>query len=162
MKGDIEDVKHELALLLQAASFLTLLTAVDLEKGTSVVTPGPAVVFEGEKANLTGQGYPVCEVIGLRTVYEAASDQTKTATHDVQVSWTQVGDDELTITTQVERLVRATRDLLWPHDGPINLPALASAPIELVSEEYSELFKGKDVPFVKGSMTVLRVTTFSL
>lgn len=162
MRGDIEDVKHELALLLQAASFVTLLTAVDAEKGTSVVTPAPAAIFEGEKASKTGMGYPVAEVIGLRTVYDNPSDQAKVAIHDVQIAWTHVGDDELTITTQVERLVRATRDLVWPHDGPASLTNLASAPIELVSEEYSELFKGKDVAFVKGSMTVLRVTTLSL
>lgn len=161
MKGDMEDCKHELALLLQSAAFVTLLAAVDVEKGTSVVTPGPAVVFEGEKAVLTGLGYPVCEVIGLRTVYAPESQQSKVAAHDIQVAWTHVGDDELTIATQVERLVRATRDLFWPHDGPITLPALASAPIELVSEEYSALFKGKDVAFVKGSMTVLRVSTLS-
>lgn len=162
MRGDMEDVKHELALLLQAASFVTLLTAVDAEKGTVVVTPAPAAVYEGEKASKTSVGYPVAEVIGLRTVYDTPSDQTKVAIHDVQIAWTHVGDDELTITTQLERLVRATRDLVWPHDGPASLPALASAPIELVSEEYSELFKGKDVAFVKGSMTVLRVTTLSL
>jgi hypothetical protein len=135
---------------------------VDAEKGTSIVTPPPAVVFEGEKAVLTGQGYPVCEVIGLRTVYDPASNQAKVAMHEVQISWTHVGDDELTVTTQVERLVRATRDLFWPAAGPIALTNLASPPIEFLSEEYSELFKGKDFPFIKGSMTVLRVTTLSL
>lgn len=162
MRGDIEDVKHELALLLQAPGFLTLLTAVDAEKSTTIVTPGPAAVFEGEKASKTGMGYPVAEVIGLRTTYDAPSNEAKVAIHDVQIAWTQVGDDELTITTHVERLVRATRDLVWPANGPASLPALASAPMELVSEEYSELFKGKEYPFVKGSMTVLRVTTLSL
>lgn len=162
MRGDIEDVKHELALLLLAPSFVALLTAVDAEKTTGVVTPPPAAIFEGEKVTKSAAGYPVAEVIGLRTAYDGTSQQSKVAIHDVQIAWTHVGDDELTITTQVERLVRATRDMVWPHDGPVNLPALASAPIELLSEEYSELFKGTDHPFVKGSITILRVTTLSL
>lgn len=162
MRGDIEDTKFEVAQLLRSAAFLTLLTAVDVEKSTGIVTPGPAAVFEGEKAVKTGQGYPVVEVIGVRTVYQPESSQAKAATHEVQISWTHVGDDELTIATQVERLVRATRDLLWPAAGPAELTALASAPIELVSEEYTELFKGKEFPFVKGALTVVRVTTLSV
>lgn len=162
MRGDIEDVKHELAVLIAATGFVTLLTAVDAEKATTVVTPAPAAVFEGEKVVKSGQGYPVCEVIGLRTTYDPSSQEAKLAAHEVQIAWTHVGDDELTIATQLERLVRATRDLVWPANGPATLTALASAPIELVSEEYSELFRGKDVAFVKGSITVVRVTTLSL
>lgn len=155
-------MKHELALLLRSAALLTCLAAVDAEKATGVVTPGPAVVFEGEKAVLTGLGYPVAEVIGLRTSYDSASQQAKSATHEVTVNWTQVGDDELTVTTHLERLVRATRDLFWPPTGPITLPAIASGPIELVSEEYSALFQATVSPFVKGSVSILRVPTESL
>lgn len=162
MQGDIEDVKRELATMLRSAAFVACLAAVDAEKPVATVTPGPAVVFEGEKANLSGVGYPVAEVVGLKTSYDENAQQSKVATHEVSILWTQVGDDELTITTQLERLVRATRDLFWPATGPVNLPALASAPILIGSEEYTALLPAQGHPFVKGSSTMLRVETESV
>lgn len=161
MTGDIQDVKHAIARELLGPDFLIVLAAVDAEKGVTA-TPGPAAVFEGEKANLNGVGYPVAEVIGVSTIYDPASEQAKAATHEVQVVWTQAGDDELVITAQLERLVRATRDFFWPPSGPRVLIGINAAPLELVREEYTALMPAKDHPFVKGSGTTLRVPTLSL
>lgn len=162
MTGDIQDVKHAIARELLGPDFLTVLAAVDAEKSVTSATPGPAAVFEGEKANLTGAGFPVAEVIGVSTIYDTESEQAKAATHEVQVVWTHVGDDELVITAQLERLVRATRDLFWPQTGPRVLIGINAAPLELVREEYTALMPAKDHPFVKGSGTTLRVPTLSL
>lgn len=158
MFGDIEDVKHQVAVKLLAQEFLDRLTAVDTEKGATVATPGPAAVLEGEKRSITDLGFPVVEVIGLRTAYNLDAE-SKDAAHEISVMWTQVGDDELAITTQLERLVRATRDTFWR----VCLPYVDSAPIAVVSEEYSELSPRRDGSgFVKGSSTVLHVGTFAL
>lgn len=162
MKGDIQDVKHELALLLASSQFTTVLTAIDAEKGVASPTPGPTAVHEGEKANTDAVGYPVCEVIGIRTLYGTVDQQTKEAMHEISIAWTQCGDDELTVTAQLERLVRATRDLFWPAGGAGILVALASQPIAIVSEEYSELLPARDQSFVKGSATVVHVITLTL
>ena len=162
MKGDIQDVKHEVALALRSAGFLSVLAAVDLEKGITPATPGPTSVFEGEKAVKDDQGFPVVEVIGVRTLYATDDQQTKDATHEINVVWTQVGDDELMITAQLERLVRATRDFFWPTNGPSLLTTLATVPITVVSEEYTALMPGRIHPFLKGSATTLRIGTLTL
>lgn len=162
MRGDIQDVKHEIARALASAAFTSVLAAVDLEKAVTTATPGPVAVFEGEKAVKSDQGFPVVEVIGIRTLYALDDQQTKDATHEVHVVWTQVGDDELTITAQLERLVRATRDLFWPANGPSELTTLSTAPIQVVSEEYTALMPGSRHPFLKGSATTLRIGTLTL
>lgn len=161
MLAGIQDVKHELAVLLAGPEFLTALAAIDAEKGVTNPTPPAAAVFEGERFVKTSQGFPVVEVIGARTVYDTAS-QVQLAIHEVHVVWTQVGDDELTIVGELERLVRATRELLWPLQGALTLPGANSAPIQLISEEYSQLMPAKTHPFVKGAVTVLHVPTMSI
>lgn len=162
MTGDIQDVKHAIARELGGPDFLTVLAAVDTEKAVTLPTPGPAAIFEGEKANLTGFGYPVAEVIGVGTVYDIDSEQAKSATHEVQVVWTQVGDDELTITAQLERLVRATRDLFWPPTGPRVLIGINAAPLTVLRDEYTALMPAAAHPFVKGAGTTFQVPTYSL
>lgn len=162
MKGDIEDVKHAVAMRLSGPTLLAVLSAVDTEKGAATPTPGPTAVYEGEKANPSEVGFPICEVIGHRTTYADVDEVTKTATHELEITWTQVGDDELAITTHLERLVRATRDLFWPATGPIVLPEVNSQPVQLLSEEYTALMPARLQPFVKASATVLHVTTLSL
>ncbi len=158
VSGDIEDAKHQIAQLILASTFAAALAAVDAEKGSAVATPIAASVYEGSKQVKNGQGYPVCEVIGHKTEYDPADQEAKSATHEIGVYWTQIGDDELTITTQLERLVRATRDVCWNA----GLEAIASAPVEVVTEEYGPLLPGRDGPFVKGSQTILRVRTYAL
>lgn len=162
MTGDMQDVKHAIARELSGPDFLTVLAGVDTEKAVTIPTPGPAAVFEGEKANLAGFGYPVAEVIGAKTVYGQTDEQGKSAVHEVQVVWTHVGDDELTITAQLERLVRATRDLFWPPTGLRVLIGINAAPLEVVREEYTALMPATDHPFVKGAATTLLVPTVSL
>ena len=165
MLGDIADVKHALALRLQSDDFATALAAVDSEKADGIDTPVPTAVFEGEKVNLSDVGYPVGEIIAVKTVYRQ-DDDAKIAVHEIHVFWTQTGDDELTITAHVERLVRATRDLFWPTDpitgvtAKVNLPEVNSFPIVFVSEDYTALApKVNKTGFVKGSWTVLLVPT---
>jgi hypothetical protein len=161
VRGDIQVVKHEIAMGLASPEFVGILAGVDTETLAPLQTPGPASI-EGEKFVLSGQGFPVVEVVGIRTVYDSNAEQVKDATHEIQVMWTQVGDDELTITAQLERLVKATRDYFWPPIGPLVLPNVNACPIEIVSEEYSALMKGLTTPFVKGSATTLRVRTLTV
>ena len=162
MNADMESVKRELAMLLRSPGFLTVLAAVDAEKAAAVATPGPTVVYEGERMAISDVGYPVAEVIGHQTTYDTADQQTKSATHEVEITWTQVGDNELVITTQLQRLVRATRDVLWPQSGPSELVLLASWPLVIVAEQYSALMPAQGHPFVKGAMTTLHVMTETL
>lgn len=157
--GDIEDAKRELALVLAAQEFLDVLAAVDAEKGDAApTTPGPTSVFEGAKEVKSGQGFPVVEVIGRRTVYDTEAEQSKDAVHEVSIFWTHCGDDELTIGRHLERLVRATRDVFWNR----SLSAIASFPVEVGTEEYSPLMPGESHPFVKASETVVRVRTIAV
>lgn len=164
--GDMESAKHEIALLLAAATFATLLTAIDAEKaqasGSTVTTSAPAAaaIFEGAvNSQKEGSGYPVVEIIGHKTDYDEADQQVDSGTHEIGIYWTHVGDDELTITTQLERLVRATRQTC----RNALLSAIQSAPVQVVSEEYTALMPTKTAGiFVKSSQTIVRVRTESL
>lgn len=162
MRGDIQDVKHEIAVAIASVTFLAVLAAVDAEKGVTTPTPGPAQVFEAEKAVKSDMGFPVVEVIGIKTTYNPQAEQVKDAIHELQIVWTQVGDDELLITAQLERLMRATRDVFWPAEGPMTLPNANSGPVEFVREEYTELMRGIKHPFVKASGTTLHVRTMTV
>lgn len=162
--GDMEDTKRAVAMVLASSAFLAILAAIDVEKDTRaangdlVTTPAPTVVIPGQAASPGAQGYPIAEIMGGRTDYAPGAQQSKDALHEVTVHWTQVGDDATTIDRELERLVRATRDLFW--NG--SLPEIGNAPTQVVSEEYSDLLPAKDRPFVKGSQTLLRVATFAL
>jgi hypothetical protein len=168
MLGDIEDVKREIKKLIVAASFADACAAVDAEKNAvdqrTVVTtaPEPASVWTTSRRAKQNWTFPICEVLGHTTVYDQNSSRAKGMTHTVGINWTQVGDDEETITTQLERLVRATRDTFWPDGSEgIHLQAVMSAPVQLLSEEYAPLLpSNQSGAFVKGSITMLRVQTF--
>lgn len=155
--GDMETTKQLLQEQLQSADFLSVLRGIDQENGQSVTTPGPAQVIRGQKQFTEAMGFPVAEVIGRRTTYMEPENELKNAAHEIAIEWTHVGDDETTIETQLERLVRATRDLLWN----MRLVPIASMPILVASEEYTELLAGKNSAFVKGSQTLLLVRTFA-
>lgn len=161
MKGDIQDVAAELKLQFASSAFLTVLAAVDAEKGLTdtAVTPGPATVNDFEAMDVSGLGYPVLEIIGRRTTYDETDEVAKDATHELELNWTVVGDDEKTITRQVQNLARATVDFLWPETGPRGLATLGSAPVLFVSEDYSDLMPATAHPFVKGSTTRIQVKT---
>lgn len=162
--GDIEDVKRAIALRLRSARFAEVLTAVDTEKGDSATTPVPVSIFEGEKAVLPAEGYPHGMVVGARTAYAIDANVDKDAAHELQIVWTQVGDDELVITRQLERLVRATRDLLWPSGSPgITLEELHTPPVIVRGDEYSALMPTDAHPvFIKAASTQVLVSTYAL
>jgi hypothetical protein len=85
-------------------------------------------------------------------------DDLKNATHAIAIVFTQVGDNEATVTTDVERLVRAARDLFWRSvlDAQEGL-----APILVVSEDYSALAPGNGYPFMKGGRLIVAATTLT-
>ena len=155
-------MKVAIAFALAGQPFLDLLAAVDAEKGITQPTPGPTQVFRGEKFLVTDQGFPVVEVIGVRTIYSSLAEELKLATHELHIMWTQVGDDELTIAAHLERLVRATRDLFWGADGVVQLPGVNAGPMEIVSEEYTAMVPAPKHPFVKGAALVIRVQTYTV
>lgn len=164
MAGDVEDAKHQIALKLQSDDFLNALAAIDIEKDDGTSTAQPTQIFEGEKVNISDSGYPVCELIAYRSRYDVNTD-AKDVVHEVHIFWTQAGDDELTITRDLERLMRATRDVFWPQ-GAQRDPFIGtnwSTPLILVSEDYTHLApKINKTGFIKGSWMVVLVHTISV
>ena len=163
MRGDIQDAKRVLADLL-TSELPDALAAVDAEKDDGTETPIPTQIFTGEKVNVSTLGLPVGEIVGIKTVYSTEDAFDKRCVHEVHVWWTDAGDDELVITRTVERLVRATRDVLWPEDeAPISLPGIHSGPVQIVSEDYTHLAPHiNKTGFVKGSWSVLLIPTFTV
>ncbi len=154
MRGDIEDTKATLASWLLSSRFTDKLTAVNVEKNDGYSTDAPAKVYPHPRAEL--EAYPAAQLLGFNTVYDL-DDEAKTATHRIGVQWTVVGDREDHVTSDVERLMRATRELFWRSSlgGEVN-----AAPILIESEDYSELLPGSaGQPLAKAGMTTLLVTT---
>lgn len=155
MSGDMEAVKTALAKWLSGPQYSDALAAVDAEKGDGNVTPGLQAVYAYERTKL--EAYPAVELQGLRTDY-AADDDVKQATHAIAIVFTQVGDNEETITREVERLIRAARDLFWRSvlDGQEGL-----TPILVTSEDYSPLAPAIGAPFQKGGHLIVAATTLT-
>lgn len=164
MTGDIEDVQRAIAQRLRSQTFLDILAAVDAEKGDGSSTPAPVSIFEGERAVSPTEGYPVGAVVGARTAYSTDANVDKDAAHEIQVVWTQTGDDELVITRHLQRLARATRDLFWPSGSPgISLEELHTPPVIVRGDEYSALMPTDEhPPFIKAASTQILVTTYTL
>ena len=162
--GDIEDVERAIAQRLRSAAFRDVLAAVDAGKGDGTTTPGPVSVFEGEKVVQRGEGYPVAHVIGIRTAYASDPNIDKERAHQVQVEFTQTGEDETAIKRHLQRLVRATVEFFWPAGTPgITLEELRTTPVIVRDEEYSALgLTDEHPPFIKAASLQLLVTTFAL
>lgn len=162
--GDIEDVKRVVAERLRSAQFLEILAAIDARKADPTATPAPVSIFEGEKAVDSAEGYPHGMVIGVRTAYASEANVEKDAAHEIQIVWTETGDEELVITRRLERLVRATRDLFWPPGtSGIVLPEIRSGPVMVRGDEYSALTPDDEHgPFIKAAATQLLITTYAL
>lgn len=153
----MEAAKRAVAVRLQSAEFTALLAAIDAEKGEGV-TPGPTHVYRGRCSAPGEFGFPIAEVVGRISHYAEEENQVKAAVHEIAVIWTQTGDDGEAISTHLERLLRATRDLLWNA----LLEEIASTPVIVVSEEYSDLLPSSQQPFVQFSETLLRVPTIAI
>jgi hypothetical protein len=130
------------------------LQRADLDAADGVITPVPYVIYTTEKWELAG--FPAIEitVISSRPTQDSHAQVME---HRVPVAFTLTGDDEETLTIQVERYMWAVRqvvrDLLLAPDS-------LCGPIDVGDETYTPLDnKGTERVFVKGGWVELRVTT---
>lgn len=151
MQGDIDDVKKAIKSALQGPGFAAALSDVVTGDGDGFWPPPVAAVYQEER--LSHLLFPMAEVIGYRSTF-AENDTVKATMHEIGVRWTAIGKNEAEVTKYVERLVRATTDLLWMTD--LNLQ-VASGPIIVFEEDYSPLVPTSEHPFVKSGLVMLRV-----
>lgn len=166
MLGDIEDVAHQIALLIgsnrdgiNGSTFAENLAAIDAEKNDGVTTTAPIAeqIFEAQKASVSANGFPACQIIAGRTAFAQDDNPTlQEGTHRLTILWLHLGDDEVTVAKQIQRLVRATRMTLWgsTFDGLIN-----AAPLLVQDEDYSDLAPVEGSAFLKGGRSIVLVPT---
>jgi hypothetical protein len=131
-----------------------MLQRADLEADDGVTTPVPYRIYTTEKWEL--EGFPAIEitVISSRPTQDTHAQVME---HRIPIAVTLTGDDEETLTVQVERYIWAIRQivrdvLLAPHPD--------NAPIDLGDETYTPLDnKGLERVFLKGAWVELIVTT---
>lgn len=153
--GDIEDVKHQIAVLLAGATFTANLTALAAAKADGITTPALAQIEECEKAQLVN--FPAVRLIGLATTFNNDDENgLQEGTHEIAVDVVHVGDDEATLTKHIERLVRAARATLW---GTTLGSGINATPLLVQREDYGALAPGVDTAFYKGGGLVVLVTT---
>jgi hypothetical protein len=153
--GDVESVKAAIADVCASAVFGDQLAVVNAEKNDGHTTPGLAVIYSYER--MTPETYPCLEIIGLNGTY-TPEDDVKEVTHRIALVFTVVGDNEQTVTSDVERLVRTARDVFWRSvlGGLVGLE-----PMHVETEDYSELIKPNDGPFIKGGKLILAAATLA-
>lgn len=148
--GDASDVKRALRRMLEGPGFTAAVSSAVIEKGDGVWPVLPPTVYENER--LTDVTFPMAELIVYQSTF-SDDDVVKRTEHRIGVRWTAVGDNEQTVTKNVELLVRATTDLVWMS----NLDTLvASGPIRVESEDYSPLHPTLR-PFMKSGLVIMIV-----
>lgn len=140
--------------------YLSLLDAklgeADAAVNNGVVTPKVFEIYTTERESL--DGYPSLELIATSS-RPLRDSHAQIYEHRVVVGFTLAGDNEATLTEQVERYmwsIRAiSRDAYSSPDGPIG-------PVDAGIEQYTPLDKrqaGAEWPFVKGGYIELFVQT---
>lgn len=148
--------KRGIRTLLLSQAFLAELEKAAAEIG--VAAPPPFVIYRAVKAGPNSiDGFPCGELDGDESVPEDASGTVEDLNHRIAVLWTLVGDDEETLTDQVEVYVLATRRTL----SSAHLPGVGNVPVVVGRENYSRLARVKDLaqPLVKGAALEVIVGT---
>ncbi len=149
--GDAHDVKRSIARMINSSLFVASLSTVCVGKGDGFWPQLPVFVFQEER--LSHLVFPMAELIVYRTSY-APDEVIKQAEHTIGVRWTAVARSEHDVTETVERLVRATTDMLWVN----NLDSqVQCGPIRVLTEDYSPLAPAADHPYVKSGLVMLAV-----
>lgn len=152
--GDAGDVKAALVRQLTGPGFVAALQALVLEKGDGVWPRLPVTVYPNERN--THDTFPMAELIAYRSTFSEETTVKQTA-HQIGVRWTDVGPTEEAVTQTIERLVRATTDLLW--DSTLDT-LVASGPILVTEEDYSPLMPTPLHPFVKSGLIMMTVPVY--
>ena len=150
-RGDAGDVKAALVRQLTGQGFVAALQAVVTEKGDGLWPALPVTVYPNERT--THVVFPMAELIIYRSTF-SDDDVVKKTLHQIGVRWTDVGPTEALVTETIERLTRATTDLLW--DSTLDT-LVASGPILVQEEDYSPLIPTPTHPFVKSSLVMIHV-----
>lgn len=151
MIGDADDIKRALRRYLQGPEFQTVLARIAAEKGDGFYPPLPVYIYQEER--LSHLTFPMAELVVYRSVFND-DDVVKRTVHEIGIRWTAVAKDEATVTKYVERLVRATTDLLWLSTLDTQVQ---SGPIVVTEEDYSPLVPSVDHPYVKSGIVMLQV-----
>ena len=139
------------------------LAAADAMSADGVRTPPPYEVYLTDKHDLGG--YPSIEIIVTDSTPAPGQSFAQIYRHRLVVGVTVGGDDEETISTQVERYIWCLRQVftsggLANNDGVS--PPDGIAPVDVGGEQYTPLQQRPETvesPFVKGVFLEVFITT---
>jgi len=138
-----------------------LLATADAEANDGVITPPLRGVFTNETAGT--QEYPCIEMVvqGSDKIVDSVADEYR---HQVAITITLGGDDEFTMTRQLERYLWVLRKFGQDHiDRDMPDPEDAVDVIICGNESYMPLVRGVgtgvESPFVKGCYVECFITT---
>jgi hypothetical protein len=127
----------------------------DADANDGVTTPFPAKIYTTEKMSV--DDYPAIEMVPDESNPQGES-LVEMYRHRIVVGFTLVGDDEETLTTQVERYMWVLRHLMRDtHVIPDPI-----GPVDTGTEKYELMQQtppGMEIPFVKGGVIEVFYTT---
>lgn len=147
----MDDVKRVLKRMIDGPGFTEALSSAVVEKGDGYWPRLPAVVYENER--LTHTSFPMAELLSYQSTF-SDDDVVKKTRHRIGIRWTVACDTEAAATRDVERLVRATTDMLWCSNLDTRVQ---SGPILVEEEDYSPIIATPQHPFVKSATVILNV-----
>lgn len=137
---NIGAVKTALKAILLGPEYTDMLAQLAREFGDGIALPPLEAAFTADKVTLPA--YPCVELIGDQTKSPDDSEAAESH-HRVEAWFWQCGDDEETITAQVERYVLALRRVL--KNGSL-MPYVGNFPILFPNEAYAPVGRGKGTP----------------
>jgi hypothetical protein len=159
--GDIGSVKAALHTLLTGPDFERQLVEIEARFDDGITVPRLAA-HQVKTAEHEGvpDDFPVCEIVGARSVLDNESEYADKHTHRLSIVIWANGDDEETVTKICERFMLATRKLLRSESL---MPSIGCLPVVRDAEEYAPVGQkgGLAQPFVKAAAITFAVTTIT-
>lgn len=160
-RGDVDDLKNALQVILQGPRFLASLGTIIAQKQSGIEIPERPIVYTYER--LTKSSFPMCELLAYRGRYKVDT-MVKDVDYSIGIRWSIIDATEEIATRSVELLIAATVDVLWDdsgtHSGLFADFNIGAGPVRVIEEDYAPMIPTPDHAFLKSATLVISVNTW--
>lgn len=151
MLGSADDIKRDIAYLLNGQAFIDSVAAVVADNQDGFVPKVPVTIYQEER--LSHLVFPMCELIAYKETFVDPDDVVKHSEVALGARWTDVARDEHTVTRYIEVLCKATVDVLWGA----YLRRVQSQQVLIHEVDYGPLVPTAQHPYLKAGIVLFTV-----